>query len=124
MKELVLVGMGGFFGSVLRFLFTTVLKTLFVAPFPVATLFINVTGSFFVGTLLYPLLLRPGSAWFYFLVPGILGGFTTYSAFSGEVFHLFRQQHIWGAVTYIALTLCGGILATGSGYLLSKLILR
>ena len=65
---------------------------------------------------------RLGSTWSLFLMTGVLGGFTTYSAFAGETLILLRNELYFSALGYVGLTLFGGILAVGIGHLLGRTI--
>lgn len=70
------------------------------------TLFVNVLGSFLIGVL-YTILLRDGadaSAWQLFLITGLLGGFTTFSAFSADTIHLFQEGKLTIAIGYVVLS--------------------
>ena len=109
-----LVGLGGAIGSVLRYL-TSVLAALWLGEqFPYGTLIVNLVGSFSIGlvhqlasdTLLIPDNLR------LFLTTGIMGGLTTYSAFSYETARLMETgawTQAWlniAVTTAVAIGLC------------------
>ena len=85
-KTLLLVGTGGFLGSVSRFLASRYMQENFPTAFPFGTFFVNVAGCFLIG-LIYGFsersaLLTPG--WKMFLAVGFCGGFTTFSTFANE----------------------------------------
>jgi CrcB protein len=63
-----------------------------------------------------------GMEWRLFLATGILGGFTTFSAFSNETVALLRDAQYWHAFAYIATSIIIGLLATFIGILLIKLL--
>jgi fluoride exporter len=93
-----LIALGGAFGSVLRFFLNGVINTHTGETFPwVATLVINVTGSFVIG-FIYTLT-GPDGRWFaspstrLFLMTGICGGYTTFSAFSLQTLNLLRDGY-------------------------------
>jgi CrcB protein len=99
MRELLLAGAGGFLGAAARYGLSMAMKP-WTAAFPWNTLAINVIGCFLIG-LLSPLVgHRP--AWFVFLIPGILGGFTTFSAFGYETLKLAEGGRGLLAVAYVA----------------------
>ena len=98
MKLLVLVSAGGAIGAALRFLTYQAFAGHAVARsrrpiFPWATLAVNVVGSFLMGLAMVTILERfDGSAELRaFIMAGILGGFTTFSAFSLDAVDLYRQ---------------------------------
>lgn len=106
---MILVGIGGFLGAILRFY----LSKLLAHPYPWATFIINCTGSFALG-LVFALHL---SDWLWQLIGiGFLGAYTTFSTFGFESLQLIEQQK-WGQViSYIASTLLFGILFATIGY--------
>lgn len=123
MMNIFLVGLGGFCGSVIRYLIGLTISgsTLGI---PYHTLLINISGSFLIGSLMVWGPEKLGLNSFYFLVPGLLGGFTTYSAFSGETFFLLKNNLHREAMIYVLLTLSGSLLATASGFWIGRTIFR
>ena len=93
MKNLLLIGLGGFIGSIARFLVSKLNNRVDWLSIPIGTLTVNVIGSFLIGFLIgisekSPILtveLRM------FLMVGLAGGFTTFSSFSGENLMLMRN---------------------------------
>lgn len=75
--------------------------------FPVATLAVNVVGSFLMGVLAGWFALRgdPGGGWRLFLTTGLLGGFTTFSTFSLDAVALYQQGQWLAAALYVMLSL-------------------
>lgn len=104
-KQLLIVGIGGFLGSVARHLFNTWLKG---SAFPLATFLVNGLGSFIIGVVLGYWLktTTPSDNWRLFLATGICGGFTTFSAFAFENLTLLRN----GQYSYLILNIFGSIL--------------
>ncbi len=93
MINIILVGTGGFIGSVLRYLIGLGVHSLLrSATFPYGTLAANLIGCLLIGLLNGPtderLLLSPQTR--LFLMAGMLGGFTTFSAFSLDTFTMMR----------------------------------
>ena len=118
MKVFLSVALGGAVGATARYLFENYLGTWVGAGFPWATLTINVVGgSFMLGVLvaLSALLWSPSATLSAFLVIGVLGGFTTFSAFSLDVILLAERGRIETAVLYslASLSLAVGALFTG-----------
>lgn len=109
------VALGGSFGAAARFLISAVL---FVpGQFPWATLVINIAGSFGIGLLWGFGHQQP---WFeqwgrYLLVVGLLGGFTTFSAFSLETLGLLEGGRFAGALGYVLASVLGCVLAAWAG---------
>ncbi|WP_292391424.1 fluoride efflux transporter CrcB [Methanosarcina sp. UBA5] len=93
MYTILLVGIGGFIGAILRYILGGWIQNGFV-NFPVGTLFINTTGSFFIGLIMY---LSEYQDLFsdetrIFLTIGVLGGYTTLSTFGYESFRLLDDS--------------------------------
>ena len=118
-KNILLVGLGGAAGSMLRYAFSVWFKH---ANFPLATFLVNIIGSFVIG-LVFAYALRSESFainWRLFLAAGICGGFTTFSAFSLESLSLLQQQRIGMFFLYVIGSLLLGLAATWLGYSLLK----
>jgi CrcB protein len=129
--NILLVGIGGGIGAILRFVLG-VNFTKLISGSPVilsifnATTLVNIIGSFFIG-LVYSMLIKfvPDEHQNYcklFLMIGVLGGFTTFSSFSLDVFTLLESGKIFYALLYIvtSVTLC--VLATFAGVNLVRII--
>ncbi len=116
MTHIVLVGLGGFVGTVLRYLLSLFLSSNF--KFPLSTLTVNLIGSFLIGIILPLPQNRINSNHYLFITTGLLGGFTTFSAFSGEVISFLAKQQYLIAFSYLSISIIGGILICCLGYLL------
>lgn len=91
------IALGGALGSVARHLLTLV-----IGP-PLGTAIVNVLGSFMIGVLFVALLEPKGaSAGALFLITGVLGGFTTFSAFSLDTLKLVESGQALQAGLYVA----------------------
>lgn len=103
MRLLLLAAGGGAIGAGARYLVNATCATCLGVAFPWATLIVNVAGSFLMGILVASAVpLMGGSAeWRTFLATGILGGFTTFSAFSLDAWQLLERQQTALAVGYI-----------------------
>ena len=89
-----LVALGGAFGALARFGVYNLLQTPAAARFPVATLLVNVAGSFLLGVVLRATEFSgAGSNWRAFLAVGFCGAFTTFSTFSYENVQLLHDRH-------------------------------
>lgn len=98
------VALGGAIGAVMRFGVGLVVVRLSGPGFPVATLTVNVVGSFLMGLCAVWLFQRGLTSWQPFVLTGILGGFTTFSAFSLEAFTLFERGQAGAAALYVGLS--------------------
>ncbi|MDR0733866.1 MAG: fluoride efflux transporter CrcB [Dysgonamonadaceae bacterium] len=119
-KQLILVGLGGGVGSMMRFL---VSKIPFAqGSFPWATFAVNIVGSFLIGILI-GLSVRHqilNADMKLLLVTGFCGGFTTFSAFSAENVHLYQSGNYFSLAFYILLSIVAGFAAVLSGLILGK----
>jgi CrcB protein len=114
---------GGFFGAASRFGINQLTQRYLIHPFPVATLIVNVVGSFLIGFLYEYFRDHPSLPYVtLFLVVGFLGAFTTFSAFSFETIGLVKRGELQLAslntVGNVALCLIGVI----AGEWLAKLL--
>jgi fluoride exporter len=122
-RTLLLIGTGGFLGSISRFLASRFVQNNFPSAFPYGTFFVNITGCFLIG-LIYGFsdrssLLTPG--WKMFLTVGFCGGFTTFSTFANENLALLRDGAFFHFFIYTILSVILGIGATFIGVLLTKI---
>lgn len=112
LRNLLLVGGGGFLGSVARYLLSGwATQMSHAGRFPVGTLVVNVAGCLLIGFVAgiaeHAQVLSASSR--LFLVTGILGGFTTYSAFAYETYFLGREHLAMAAVANVGLQLVLGL---------------
>ena len=112
--KLLFAGLGGFIGASFRFLASELLK---FSHFPLATLGVNVLGSFIIGVLFCLNLSQNARV---FLVVGILGGFTTFSSFSLDSVKFLLEGELVKGFLNIFLNLCLCLLASYLGILLGK----
>ena len=100
-----LVALGGAIGAALRFLSGVVFMRLSgPTEFPLAILTINVVGSFLMGVFVIVAAQRGLTHYSPFVMTGLLGGFTTFSAFSLETITLFERGQIGAAGLYVAVS--------------------
>lgn len=122
----VCVAAGGVLGSVARYLVSLVIQS--SSGFPWATLFVNITGSFIIG--FYGTISGPDGRLFasarqrQFVMTGICGGYTTFSAFSLETFRLLHASQTQMAFTNIAVSVVTWLVAVWLGYLLANRLNR
>jgi CrcB protein len=117
-----LVGAGGFLGSVARYVVALLLAPV-ASGFPLPTLLVNIFGSFLIGFLgelaISTTLVSPEAR--LFLVTGFCGGFTTFSAYMFENTVLLKDGQLFYATMYLAGSIAGGFIALYTGTLLAKL---
>ena len=116
------VALGGALGSVARYALSSSLRTL-VPGFPVGTLIVNVAGGLAMGAITAWALARPAALSDLLrigLTTGILGGFTTFSAFSIETLLLWRDGHAAAAFANIAANLVLSLAACALGFWLGR----
>ncbi len=114
-KNLFLIGLGGAIGSMVRYAGYLLITN---KNFPVATLVVNIIGSFIIGVILAYCAKNQifSTHWKLFLTTGICGGFTTFSAFSAENISLLQNGKIFVAAVYIVLSLVLSIAAAWLGF--------
>jgi len=118
LKNILLVGLGGMIGSVLRYLSSHFIRH---ESFPYATFTVNIIGSFLIGAIMGIAARQEGFGnWRLFLATGVCGGFTTFSAFAWENLQLLNQERYGTFVLYTGTTLIAGLAVTALGYWITK----
>jgi len=117
MKLAVLVFLGGGLGSAARYLLSVGMLRLGWTGFPVATLSVNILGGFIMGLAAGWFALKGGGpqTWRLFLTTGLLGGFTTFSAFSLETVLLYEEGRFGATLAYIGLSIALSVAALAGG---------
>jgi CrcB protein len=124
LPSIIAVALGGALGAVTRFYVSVVMNKNFPNDVPLATLSVNIVGSFLIGILVALFLYyTPNEQIRLFLITGFLGALTTYSTFAIETFTLFNTSFILGTIN-ILLNVLGTILAAAGGYKLVLLVLK
>lgn len=123
-KNLLLIGAGGFIGSIARYLVSRLNTQVDWLSIPVGTLLVNVLGSLLIGFLIgiaekstvMTLEMRM------FLMVGLCGGFTTFSSFTGENLMLMRNGQFLPLFLYTGLSILLGFTAVYLGYMSTRLL--
>ena len=119
------VALGGALGAVGRYLAVAAIAALAGGAFPYGTLAVNVAGCFVLGLLTEAM----AAAWpasqevRAFLVAGLLGAFTTFSAFSLDTVDLVERGHLAAAAAYVLASVALSILALAAGLKAMRLVL-
>jgi fluoride exporter len=123
LREILLIGIGGFFGAISRFL-VNVLTNNYVNYFPLGTLTVNVLGCFVVGLISFGISCNIGisSEMRSLIIVGFIGAFTTMSAFAFETFELFELSQVFKASLNIFANISLCIFAVYLGKIVGKLI--
>ena len=122
-KSIMLIGFGGFIGTVARFLIARYFQLNYSSVFPWSTLLVNILGCLLIG-IIYGIS-EKGSLFSpeirLFLTIGVCGGFTTFSTFSDDAFLLLRHQEFIRFALYTSGSFFLGLLAIYAGRIIPKL---
>ena len=121
MFNFALVALGGALGAAARYSVSLTLPAR-EAGWPLATFLINVSGSLLIGVLAGWLATRDaaGEPWRLFLGVGVLGGFTTFSAYSLETMRMIMRNDFIGASTYAIGSVIAGLIAVAIGLFIAR----
>ena len=121
-KQLILVGIGGGIGSMLRFLVSVLTSRFVQGTFPLPTLLVNLSGCFLIGVLVGVFSQPPyvSSNMRFLLITGFCGGYTTFSTFAHENLRLIQNEQVPMAIGYTLLSVLLGIAMVWVGILLTQ----
>jgi len=126
MQTLLLVGLGGAFGAICRYLLGVQAMRSFGPGFPYGTFGANLIGGLLMGLLVGVLALRGGAdqeKWRLLLGVGVLGGFTTFSSFSLEVGLMLQRRELAMAAAYSLASVVLSVAALFAGLFLMRKLL-
>ncbi len=123
MSNLVLVAFFGAIGSLFRFILIQITPKITFINFPIGTVIVNLIGSFLIGIVasLFEKQLLSNELRS-FIVFGFLGGFTTFSAFTYEVFNLLKTGNYLNLFIYLFLSIIVSLILFYIGYKIVKII--
>ncbi len=124
MKNILLVGLGGFVGSIARYFVSKLNLTIDIWDIPIGTLTVNIVGSYVIGLLAgiseKSVLLTPDLR--LLLMVGLCGGFTTFSSFTNENLMLMHNGQVFSLLMYTGLSVMLGFVAVYLGFTTSNLL--
>ncbi len=122
MNHVIAIAIGGAAGSVLRYWMSTAVYHSLGRAFPYGTLAVNVLGCLLMGVLFVIFTVRGTSdgVWRAGMLIGVIGGFTTFSAFSMETFILIEEGAVLKALVNMAASLALCIVATWVGVAMTR----
>ena len=106
-----MIAIGGALGSVARYAAVSYITPLFNHRFPFGTFIVNISGSFLIGVA-YIIIVDKAvipSEWRLFFITGILGGYTTFSAFSLEMLQMWQEGHVLNSIFYATSSVALGL---------------
>ena len=121
-KNILLVGLGGGIGSIARYLCQRWFAANYISAFPWGTLAVNIIGCFAIG-IFWGMIFKSfdtNESWKLFLMTGLCGGFTTFSAFTLEGIGLLKEQKLALFFSYVAASMLVGLLATYAGMKITR----
>lgn len=124
LRTILLVGSGGFIGSVMRYLLQYYVEKGLTSTFPWGTMIANIAGSFIIG-IIFALADKGNlmnAEWRMFLAVGICGGFTTFSSFAYNNFTLIGEKSYFPLLLNVGGNLFLGIFAVYAGIIMVRLI--
>ena len=124
MEKYVVVGVGGFMGSIARFWLATYIGQRMGTRFPYGTFLINVSGSFLIGVVMTVLTERThlSPTWRYLIPIGFIGGYTTFSTFEFETLRAIQDGQFTIGLLNIVLSVVVGFLMVWAGAMVGKSI--
>ena len=126
MKTIMAIALGGALGAVARHFISHWSVVVLGNGFPWGTLTVNVVGCFALGVVVEVMALvwSPAAEWRAFLTVGVLGAFTTFSAFALDISILHERGEMLQAILYVTVSVAGSIAAIFAGMSLTRAVLQ
>ncbi len=126
MKTVMAIALGGALGAVARHFISHWSVVALGNGFPWGTLTVNVVGCFALGVVVEVMALvwSPAAEWRAFLTVGVLGAFTTFSAFALDISILHERGEMLQAILYVTVSVAGSIAAIFAGMSLTRAVLQ
>lgn len=124
-RTVILIGIGGFIGSISRYLVASFFTRVFPSSFPYGTFIVNISGCLLIG-IFYGISERCDwftPEWRIFLTTGFCGGFTTFSSFAYENISLLQASGYITFTVYSIASFALGLLAVVGGISLIRLVI-
>ena len=119
-SSIALVALGGAIGCVLRFVVINAVIRLNATPFPLGTMIVNIVGSLIIGVVLARYGMENSVR--AFIATGIIGGFTTFSAFSWDALQLIQRGQMGDAFLYVIGSVLLSLAAVACGWSLARAV--
>ena len=126
MKTVMAIALGGALGAVARHFISHWSVVALGNGFPWGTLTVNVVGCFALGVVVEVMALvwSPAAEWRAFLTVGVLGAFTTFSAFALDISVLHERGEVLQAILYVTVSVAGSIAAIFAGMFVTRAALQ
>ena len=126
MKTVMAIALGGALGAVARHFISHWSVVALGNGFPWGTLTVNVVGCFALGVVVEVMALvwSPAAEWRAFMTAGVLGAFTTFSAFALDISILHERGEMLQAILYVTVSVAGSIAAILAGMSLTRTVLQ
>lgn len=122
MMQWLMIAIGGALGSIARYAAVAYLTPMLSYRFPFGTFIVNISGSFLIGAA-YVVIIEKAvipSEWRLFIITGILGGYTTFSAFSLEMLQMWQEGQVVLSLVYAVSSVALGLLFAYFGMQLTQ----
>ncbi|PLX21846.1 MAG: fluoride efflux transporter CrcB [Salinivirgaceae bacterium] len=122
--QLFIIGLGGFLGSISRYMLSKVIQEQANSSFPWGTMAVNIIGSFIIG-IIFALSVKNNilpPVWRNFLAIGFCGGFTTFSSFSLDNYQLLANNQLMFSLLYTLISVILGFIFLYSGILIVRVL--